>query len=167
MMRIAAALLACACAGAAFIGSLGAANADIRTAGAADPKPGDNQIRPSDLRKYLAQFMDPAVAERHGYKPTDVCSDCPYRGATGMVIGGMGYHYANSDLIADPQIDPFRPEVLVYTPTPDGGRVLGAVEYIKIDDDQLIATPQYRPSLFGWVFQGPTEPTESGSTIHY
>jgi len=169
MMRIAAALLACACAGAAFIGSLGAANADVRTAGtgAADPNPGDDRIRPSELRKYLAKFIDPAVAESHGYKPTDVCSEYPYRGADGMVIGGMGYHYANPELIADPQIDPFRPEVLVYTPTPDGGRVLGAVEYIKIDDDQRIATPQDRPSLFGWEFQGPKEPTESGIPIHY
>lgn len=43
--------------------------------------------------------------------------------------GGMGYHYANSDLMDD-RLDVERPEILVYAPTKDGGRKLAGVEYI-------------------------------------
>lgn len=44
--------------------------------------------------------------------------------------GAMGYHYFNSDLMADNGVDVRRPEVLVYAPRADGGLRLVAVEWV-------------------------------------
>jgi hypothetical protein len=44
--------------------------------------------------------------------------------------GAMGYHYFNSQLMADNAVDPLEPEALVYESTPDGGRKLVAVEWV-------------------------------------
>jgi hypothetical protein len=120
-----------------------------------------------DLRAEMAKFRNPAVAEKHGYTATDECMEYPFTGADGKPIGGMGYHYANKELLADPRLRPNEPEVLVYVPTEDGGRELGAIEWLKDDDDQRMATADDRPRLFGREFQGPMEPHSNGRTIHY
>jgi hypothetical protein len=44
--------------------------------------------------------------------------------------GAMGYHYFNKELIDDLEVDPLKPEGLVYAPGPDGRLQLAAVEYV-------------------------------------
>ncbi|GAA5057478.1 hypothetical protein HNP84_000501 [Thermocatellispora tengchongensis] len=170
MRRIAALLLASACAGtAAFTAAPSAAPQDRKPQSqpviqeTRTPKPPEWLYK---LRKALSKFDDPRVAERFGYRRTDVCAQYPYTGENGERIGGMGYHYVNERLVEDPELDPYRPEALVYVPY-NGGRRLGAVEYIKRDRDQRIATADDRPKLFGREFQGPIEPRENGMPIHY
>lgn len=52
----------------------------------------------------------------------------------------MGYHYVNPGLVDDPSINVREPEVLVYVPTGDGRR-LGAVEYVRVIEDEGTAQP--------------------------
>jgi hypothetical protein len=161
-------LLAATCVGPAFFVSQPAATA---TAGKAAGY--HHHQAPVDpgwlhrLRREMSKFKDPRVAERYGYRRTNNCSQFPYNGVDGKPLGGMGYHYFNARLVADPAIDLFRPEVMVYVPDGRGGRTLGAVEYFRPDRDQRMATPDDRPTLLGRQFQGPMEPHEEGMAIHY
>lgn len=108
----------------------------------------------------LKDYRDPAYAVAHGYLPTDTCF--------GLADGSaaMGYHYFNPDyFFGEP--DPMRPPVLVYVPTADGGRTLGALEWAGIDADQDLETDEDRPSVLGIPFDGPMVGHEEGEPIHY
>ena len=45
-------------------------------------------------------------------------------------VGGMGYHYINTGILFDLNVDPLQPEALVYVPGQNGSLQLGAVEYL-------------------------------------
>ncbi|MCG5218689.1 hypothetical protein [Streptosporangium sp. KLBMP 9127] len=167
MRRMTAALLATVCAGTAFASSPPTLAQTPGTGAASLNRSAAQTDWLSRLRAAMEKFKDPAVAERYGYVRTDHCSQFQFTGADGKPIGGMGYHYANQRLIQDPRLLPLQPEVLVYVPGVRDRRELGAIEYIKNDDDQLLATPEDRPSLFGREFQGPMEPHANGGAIHY
>jgi hypothetical protein len=62
-------------------------------------------------------------------------------------MGGMGVHYVNPDLIADPHIRLRHPEALVYAPDPDGTLRLAAVEYL-VDKAAWLADNTGRPRLW-------------------
>ena len=112
----------------------------------------------ADARSTLSKYRDPAAAVAAGYIPTDTC--------IAGSAGGMGYHYVNIDnFLAG--IDINRPPVLVYVPTKDGGRTLGAAEWAAIDEDQDLATDDDRPNLLGVPFNGPMLGHEDGEPIHY
>jgi hypothetical protein len=79
----------------------------------------------------------------------------------------MGVHAVNPALIADPAIDPMRPEILLYIPRPNGQLQLTGVEYMKVDADQNLATDGDRPSVFGQPFDGPMPGHNPTMPIHY
>jgi len=113
------------------------------------------------VKKATRALRTPAAAVAAGFQPTDECAELPG-------VGGMGYHYVNLDNLLDGVIDPRRPEVLVFVPTGDGGRKLGAVEYFQVDADQDVTTDDDRPSLFGkYAFDGPMLGHGPGQPIHY
>jgi hypothetical protein len=64
-------------------------------------------------------------------------------------VGTMGQHLANLARVGDPEIDPLRPEVLVYTPTRAGGYRLVAVEYVVLAADWEAAHPGTTPTVLG------------------
>lgn len=107
------------------------------------------------IREASREFRDIDAALAAGYLPTDEC------------VPGMGYHYVRPDLLGDLNVDPTLPEILVYVPTRDGGRKLGAVEYFRADMDQDKATDDDRPTLFGHGFDGPMDGHSPDMPIHY
>ena len=109
-------------------------------------------------RSTLSVCRDPAAAVAAGYIPTDTC--------IASAAGGMGYHYVNIENVMA-GIDINRPPVLVYVPTPNGGRTVGAAEWGAIDGDQDLATDDDRPNLLGVPFNGPMLGHEDGEPIHY
>ncbi len=101
--------------------------------------------RLAQMRAATARFHGIATAEAAGYVPfTDVngisCIAQPG-------VGGMGVHYVNPKLIADPAINPRKPEALVYAPSPDGTLHLAALEYI-VDEAAWNAEHRRAPRLF-------------------
>lgn len=60
-------------------------------------------------------------------------------------LGGMGYHYVNTDLLDD-QLDVANPEALLYEPQANGQLRLVAVEYVI---PAAAWTSQDPPELFG------------------
>lgn len=96
------------------------------------------------VRAAVARCHSAEQAARDGYVRASACESSPG--------GAMGYHYANFARIADPALDPLRPEVLLYLPGDDGELKLVAVEYLKV---VLAGTTPPRP----WI--GPTPPAEA------
>lgn len=80
------------------------------------------------VRQATARYhdLDVAVADsyQHGYR--GIITGC----IENPTAGAMGYHYFNWGLIEDLEVDPLRPEGLVYEPTNSGGLKLVAVEWV-------------------------------------
>ena len=112
----------------------------------------DKELRA--VRAAIARFHSLEQAARAGYTPTPVCVSTP--------AGGEGIHYDNLDLMATPEIDPLRPEVLIYAPNRNGKLKLVAVEYF-VSAEGLTAAPE----LFGQRFDGPMPGHHPGQPAHY
>jgi hypothetical protein len=123
------------------------------------------------VRRATVQFHDIAAAYAAGYTTEfEPCVELP---------GGsvMGVHARHEALMGDQTVDPLRPELLLYEPTPTGGFRLVGVEYFQIvlvhDGDPSTndsPTPWFgdqeppadrivgpTPQLFGQRFDGPME----------
>jgi hypothetical protein len=150
--------------GALFAGALaapacGAAGAQT-TAGPRVDSPAEMHDQLEEVRRATKAYKDVEAAEAAGYVPAGPCAEDPK-------YGGMGFHYENLALIEDGELDPLRPEVLVYQPTRNGNLRLGAVEYFQVDGDQDLATDDDRPWLFDVPFDGPMLGHNPVMPIHY
>lgn len=99
-----------------------------------------------------------AIADGYIRGGDDECVEVPG-------LGAMGIHYVNPRRLGD--LDPSRPDILLYVPGPNGRRQLVAVEYFQVDEDQDLSTDDDRPSLFGQPFDGPMEGHFPGQPVHY
>lgn len=108
----------------------------------------------AQVRAATARYHDVDVAVADGYVAEPMC--------VSIAAGGMGVHYANPELVGfvegsqprtgtDPNIDPLRPEVLVYEPQENGRMRLVAVEYMVFQAAWLQSNAG-PPTLFGAVF---------------
>ena len=131
------------------------------------------------VRAATARFHDVNVAMAAGYlNPAGrVCDQ--------IAIGTMGIHVPNPALQATTELDPTRPEVLLYLPKPEGGFRLVGVEYIQFvrlrNPDTGVVTPWMSPTpwpanyevvtptpeLFGQTFQGPMPGHVPGMPWHW
>ncbi len=118
-------------------------------------------------RVALAKYSDPLVAVKDGYFSTLACIDFP-RGATDGPVeyppGAMGVHFLNPGNIG-PELDPLKPQVLIYEPVGDK-LVLAAAEWFV----PVAATGDKVPSIFGQTLAGPMdghEPIMPASLRHY
>jgi hypothetical protein len=125
----------------------------------------------AEVRRATVRFHDISAAYTAGYTTEfEPCVEIP---------GGpvMGVHARNEALMGDQTVDPLRPELLLYEPTPTGGFRLVGVEYFQIvlvhDGDPNTndaPTPWFghqeppserivgpTPQLFGQRFDGPME----------
>lgn len=126
----------------------------IATAGDG-PLPADLQ----DIRAAVAQYHSVEQATRDGYVQVSPCES--------SAAGTMGQHWVNFALMANPAIDPLRPEALLYLPDSRGNLKLVAVEYVKFDADGSLLTDDDRPFFFGQPFDGPMPGHNPGMPVHY
>ncbi len=146
-------LIAAACALLAGAGAL----ATSTVAGAANTG-ADRKV--ADMRDATDQFHSIKAAEAAGYVPFQDVNGVSCIDEPGM--GGMGVHYVNPQLIANPSIDARKPEALVYAPGADGKLHLAALEFLVVksawdakhaSSPQLFATQHFdetaAPNRFG------------------
>ena len=85
---------------------------------ASDRPPSSDFVK--TVRAATERFKDVAVAEAEGYGLMFGC-------VSGPDWGAMGLHYVNLALVADGELDPTRPEIVIYEPLPNGrARLIGA-----------------------------------------
>lgn len=142
---------------------------------------GDPALGPqlAAVRGATAQFHDVSAAMAAGYLNPDgrLCDQ--------IAIGTMGIHSPNPALMPTQNLDPLRPEVLLYLPKPEGGFRLIGVEYIQFvllrnpatnqvapwfaptpwPSNYEVVTPT--PQLFGQTFQGPMPGHIPGMPWHW
>ncbi|QLD85668.1 hypothetical protein HWV23_08000 [Natronomonas halophila] len=110
------------------------------TGGASAQANGGLQRELAEVRAATAQYNDPENALADGYLPEE------------EAVCGMGYHYPHEDFVSamqseDPakiaaylnSLDRTEPPVLAYGEG-DDGLVLGAVEYLTLDDEEDLFT---------------------------
>jgi hypothetical protein len=81
-------------------------------------------------------------------------------------LGGMGVHYVKGPLVGDTELDPTRPEALVYAPDAAGQLKLAALEYI-VFQEAWDADHGQPPSLFGREFNFTQSPNRYGIPAFY
>jgi hypothetical protein len=121
------------------------------------------QIGLAVVRAATAAYHNLGIAQAQGYAVLadtagKTCIDEPG-------VGGMGVHYVNGDLVADPAIRAWQPEAVVYEPK-NGRLQLAAAEYVVIKSawDANHSAP---PSLFGHEFMVTDAPNRYGLPAFY
>ena len=102
------------------------------------------------VRESTARFHDVAVAEAEGYHLLFGCVSGPDSGA-------MGLHYVNLALVGDGELDPTKPEIVIYEPTRNGElRLVGAdfLVFAEAWDKKGVGTPQLIGQLLH-LFESP------------
>jgi len=97
------------------------------------------------VREATERFKDVRVAESEGYALQFGC-------VTGPDAGAMGMHFVNFPLVLDGEIDPRRPEIVIYEPQPDGRLRLIGADYLVLADT-WDAKHQDPPQLMGQLLQ--------------
>ncbi len=116
----------------------------------------------ADVRAATARFHDIDVAFAAGYGKFYECTDNETPG-----VGAMGQHFANGDLVGDPETDPLRPDVLIYAPKPAGGWRLVGVEYVVIQSAWQEVHPGTTPTVLGHSLTAVGAPNRYGLPPFY
>ena len=114
------------------------------------------------VRRATAKYQDVNVALADGFIATPNCVADPK-------LGGMGIHYINPARLMDPAVNIREPEILLYSQTADGLKLLG-VEYmfaIGAPDTHVPNPAPPSPIIFGRPLDGPMEQHEPGQPPHY
>jgi len=108
-----------------------------------------------EVRAAVARYHSVAQAERAGYSVEGApCVESP--------LGTMGFHAVNQALIADPAIDPLRPEILLYAPGRNGQLKLVGIEYFQVYAEGSVA-----PLVLGRSLDGPMPGHNPVMPVHY
>ncbi len=135
-----------------------AAAAESGAAPAASPHHGPaagERLPTSDLvrvvREATERFHDVEVAKKEGYGLLFGC-------VSGDEAGAMGLHFVNLGLVGDAELDPTRPEIVIYEPRPNGGvRLIGA-DFLVFKAAWDAEHPNEPPQIMGQLlhlFEGP------------
>ena len=111
------------------------------------------------VRATTRRFRDVNVATAEGYQLMFGCVSGPDDGA-------MGLHYVNMQLVGDPTLDARRPEIVIYEPTPNGGRRLIGADYLVLAD-AWHASNTNAPELMGQLMHLIMSPNRYGLPSFY
>lgn len=110
------------------------------------------------VRLATARFQDVKAAEAAGYQLFFGCVSGPNEGA-------MGIHYVNNDLVGDGQLDPNKPEAIIYEDQNGTMRLVG-VEYVVVAEPWL-AKNQTPPVLMGQLMNYAGAPDRFGIPAYF
>ena len=80
------------------------------------------------VRESTERFRDVSVAENEGYGLLFGC-------VSGSDYGAMGLHFVNMNLVGDGELDPTRPEIVIYEPLPNGRARITGADYLVLAAD--------------------------------
>ncbi|HEU4692224.1 MAG TPA: isoprenylcysteine carboxylmethyltransferase family protein [Vicinamibacterales bacterium] len=114
------------------------------------------------VREATERFKDVSVAESEDYHLMFGC-------VTGDYSGAMGLHYVNLDVVFDGgELDPTRPEIVLYEPTPSGRLRITGADFLVIAEDWDKKYPKGPPpQLMGQLFHRFEAPNRFGLPAFY
>jgi hypothetical protein len=107
-----------------------------------------------------ARFWDVSAAEDEDYHLMFGC-------VTGSDWGAMGLHYVNMELVKDGELDPTRPEIVLYEPQPNGRPRLTGADFLIFAEDWDKKHPEGPPQLMGQLFHHFGAPNRFGLPAFY
>jgi len=125
----------------------------------AAPQKADASALVAVVRAATERFKDVAVAEAEGYTLQFGC-------VSGPDFGAMGMHFVNGPLVGDGELDPTRPEIVIYEPQPNGKLRLIGADFLVLADawNAKHAGP---PELMGQLFHLFESPNRFGLPAFY
>ena len=112
------------------------------------------------VREATERFKDVTVAEREGYS-------LMFRCVSGPDWGAMGLHYVNLPLVLDDVLDPTRPEIVIYEPTPGGKLPLTGADFLVFADTCSESHPGTTPQMMGQLLHFFEAPNRFGLPPFY
>ena len=113
------------------------------------------------VRDATERFKDVAAAENEDYHLLFGC-------VTDDDKGAMGLHWVNLALVFDGgQLDPTRPEIILYEPLPSGRLRITGADFLVIAKDWDDAHPGNPPQLMGQLFHRFESPNRFGLPAFY
>jgi protein-S-isoprenylcysteine O-methyltransferase Ste14 len=112
------------------------------------------------VREATVRFKDVTAAEIEEYHLLFGC-------VSGGETGAMGLHYVNLDLVTDGELDPSRPEIILYEPLPNGRLRLTGADFLVFADGWDMANPGNPPQLMGQLFHRFEAPNRFGLPAFY
>jgi hypothetical protein len=112
------------------------------------------------VRESTERFQDVSVAEAEGYALMFGC-------VSGPDWGAMGLHYVKLPLVADDVLDPTRPEILIYEPTPSGRLRLTGADFLVFSETWHQSHPAATPELMGQLLHLFESPNRFGLPAFY
>jgi hypothetical protein len=122
------------------------------------PKGGANELI-RIVRQSTERFQHVSAAEAEGYKLLFGC-------VSGPDWGAMGLHYVNLELVGDGELDPTRPEIVIYEPLPNGRLRLIGADFL-VFSDAWHAKHEGTPELMGQLLHLFESPNRFGLPAFY
>jgi hypothetical protein len=111
------------------------------------------------VRESTERFRHASAAEAEGYKLLFGC-------VSGPDWGAMGLHYVNLELVGDGELDPTRPEIVIYEPLPNGRLRLIGADFL-VFADAWHAKHEGTPELMGQLLHLFESPNRFGLPAFY
>jgi hypothetical protein len=111
------------------------------------------------VREATARFQDVAEAEAEHYALQFGC-------VSGGDAGAMGLHFVNGSLVNDGEVDPTRPEIVLYEPLPNGQLRLTGADFLVLAE-AWNAKHSGPPQLMGQLFHLFESPNRFGLPAFY
>src|SRR5215471_2459711 len=118
------------------------------------------------VRESTERFQNVSVAEGEGYGLLFGCVSGPDSGAMGLHFVKQAFLKA-PPLTANGEIDPTRPEIVIYEPVHGGGLRLIGADYLVFADAWDKEHPGNPPQLFGQLFHYFESPNRFGLPAFY
>jgi hypothetical protein len=111
------------------------------------------------VRSVTEKYRHVSVATADGYNLMFGC-------VSGGEYGAMGLHYVNLPLVTDGELDPRKPEIILYEALPNGRRRITGVDYLVFAAD-WDAKNQGPPILMGQLLHRFEAPNRYGLPAFY
>ena len=112
------------------------------------------------VRDATARYRDVNIARAEGYNLLFGC-------VSGPDVGAMGMHFVNMPLVGDGELDPARPEIVIYEPLPNGRLRLIGADFLVLADAWHAKHPGAAPELMGQLFHLFEAPNRFGLPAFY
>jgi hypothetical protein len=111
------------------------------------------------VRDATERFQDVEVAKAEGYALQFGC-------VSGSESGAMGMHFVNGALVGDGELDPTRPEIVIYEPLANGKLKLVGADFLVLAD-AWNAKHANTPEMMGQLFHLFEAPNRFGLPAFY
>jgi hypothetical protein len=112
------------------------------------------------VRQSTERFKDVNVAQAEGYA-------LAFGSVSGAEYGAMGMHFVNFPFVLDGELDPTKPDIVIYEPMPNGRLKLIGADYLVLASAWDANHPGTPPQIMGQLLHRFESPNRFGLPDFY